>query len=170
MAVRNLTHGTLKIKDGTSPTPNELVIPIMEGNLSFEEKHEAHVIKNRGRLEELSQGSEEAIMIDFDFTFERWEGKPSSGIPSVPDALMLRGEASGWTTTNPNKINSPKTTTLEFTIADVEGTGGGYNEVLTFALFSVDSFPFKEGQDANKVSVKGKSLQAIPVVDANATV
>ena len=168
MATRNLTHGTLKIIDGTTPTPNSLTVPIADGDLTFEEKKQANVIKNRGVLKEFSQGEEEAVPVSWTITFERWEAKPA-GTPSVVDILKGRGGAAAYKTTNPNKINSPYTTTLEFTIADVEGTGGGYNEVLTFTLFSADALSFSEGKEKNTVKVSGMALVTKPTITSAAS-
>lgn len=170
MSLRNLTHGSLLVQDGTSPTPNERVISIQNGDLEFTRKQAANVVMHRGTLAEFTRGSEEPCSIRFSFSFDRWEGKPA-GTPSIKEALTGTGLASGvWKTVSANKLNSPFTTNLVFTLQDVEGVAaGGFNETLTFAEFHADEISFKEGEDTNTCSVSGKALILEPTVDADAS-
>lgn len=162
MAVRNLTHGTLVIKDGTS-TPKTLTIPIMEGDLEFTEEQEAQTILNRGVLKEFTKGPEAPVSIRFSMTFEEWRGKPASTVPSVPDALKQRNEASSWTSTSTNE-QGPYVVDLVFTLDAVQATGtGDFDEELKFSQFHCDSLRFSEGQDANRIEVSGKALVTTPV-------
>lgn len=170
MPARNLNHGSLVIKDGAG-SPASLTVPIMEGDLEWEEANESHAISNRGTLKEFTIGQETPVTVKFTITFERWQGKPA-GTPSVIDALMKRGNAATWTSTgagNSLKQNAPFTTLLEFTLADPEGSGGGYNEVISLNHFACDRRSFKEGADADRVTITGKAMIAKVTTAANAS-
>ena len=161
-APRNMTHGTLVIKDGTG-TPETLTIPCREGVLSFAEISEAPVIKNRGVLYAFADPVQEAVDISFTLLFEEWQGKSASGSdPSPRDALKKEGNASGWTTT---LTGGPYCVDLEFTIAKPsEPAATEENEVLTFSDFHADRCEFTEGEDVNRLVVTGKALITKPSV------
>ena len=151
MAVRNLTHGSLKIKGGTSG--QELTIPIEEGNVRFTVRREARVIMNRGTIQEFSEGDEEPMAVSFGIKFEEWRGKTTSGAnPSPPDALRKKGNASSWTSV---QTCGPYMVDLEFTMT-APCTTGDQDEVLTFPNFHADEVSFEEGQDYNMLNVTGK--------------
>lgn len=170
MPIRNLTHGSLVIQDGTSPTPLSIGIACQKGDLKWSRTKEAKVVKNRGRLYEKTQGEEMVIPISFSGAFERLTAKPNED-PTPYEALHQEGPAAGWVSTLPNKLNSPFGVDLVFTLADVEGAdAGGENEIMTFEKFTIDKFDFAEGGDANEFTVTGSCLSIKPSVDSNPTV
>lgn len=172
MSVRNLTHGSLVVRDGTSPTPNSVAIPIQSGDFKFSRTRTANTIHNRGALKEFTRGTEEACAISFSIVFERYESKsgaiPSAESPTPVEALTGTGAASTWRSTLPNRLNSPFGTDLVFTIADVEGGasvgGSGQNEIMTFTKFVADKIDFSEGEASNTLDVSGKALVLGPTI------
>lgn len=157
MAARSRIHGTVKLIDGTTPTPNEITIPIQDGDLRFQERKEARTVWNRGKLKEFVEGSEEPVSVSFSITFEEWKGK-NGGTASPVDALKKRGNASSWVS---RSSSGPYTVLLRFILADVEASGG-QNETLDFDKFHCDEPAFEEGEDHNTITVTGKALVAAP--------
>jgi hypothetical protein len=93
----DLKDCTFKIRDGSSPTPNELTIKIGEGNLTYTENVEREYTPDRGVLDEVRDGDEQPLDVTFDFTWEFLRGGLGSGDPpTVEDALKNRGNAAGW--------------------------------------------------------------------------
>lgn len=151
MAVRNLTHGSLKIVGGGSG--EELIIPIEEGNVRFTVRREARVIMNRGVIEEFSEGDEEPMSVSFGIKFEEWLGKTTTGAPPSPaDALRQRGNASAWSSV---QECGPYLVDLEFTMTK-PCTTTDQSETLTLPNFHADEVSFEEGQDFNMLNVSGK--------------
>ena len=89
----------LKIKDGGA---NELQIKIGEGTLTYDEKRNMEYVKDRGVLDSVREGDEEAMDVSFEFVWEQLTAVSTSGsgTPTIEDALKQRGEASGWVTTS----------------------------------------------------------------------
>lgn len=167
MPARNLTHGTLQVQDGAA---HSITLALMEGDVQWEYKFEANVVKNRGILKEWTQAEQVPVTVKFTIHFEALTGKPASAVPTPFDAMTGTGQAAAWTSTNPNLLNSPFTTTLVLTEADVEGhAAGGYNEVASFTLFTLDTASFKEAKDSNKISFSGRALVKIPGLVRNAS-
>lgn len=99
MAAIDLKNATIKIKDGTTPTPNELEVKIGEGNLSYTEKKNMIYTKDRGALDEVREGDEEPVEVQMDFVWEFLKAN-TGDTPSISDALKKRGEASAWVSTD----------------------------------------------------------------------
>ncbi len=159
---RNLRDATLKIVDGTADTPLYLEIPIMDGDLSWSEKHPTMIVKNRGKIDSRKEGDEEAMEVSFSFLFEQYQFATgeATGV-SVHDALYGTGgaaaEGAAWVSTD---SCGPYAIDLEFTIANP--CADGEAEVLTFPKFHADKFDFKEASEANKCTVSGSSLAQVP--------
>jgi hypothetical protein len=153
--VRNLTHGQLTIKDG-STTPKTLVVPFEMGNLEFTVTRSAFVFRNRGTIAGMTPGLEEPCQVNFGLKFSEWLGLTTSGAaPSVVDTLYQQGNASTWVST---LGCGPYTVDLEFLLDDpCAGTpSAGENETLTFADFHADEVRFVEGEEFDELTVSGK--------------
>lgn len=152
---RNLRDGVLKIKDGGS---NSLTIPVDKGDLKFNVKEIAHIIRNRGVLHGMTRGQEEAVEVEFSFFFTEWRGPTGSATDVSPvDALKKQGNAASWAST---LACGPYCTDLEYTITNPCSTGE--DEVLLFSDFHADEVRFEEGEESNMISVKGIALVLQP--------
>lgn len=100
MSVIDLKNATIKIKDGTG-TPNEIEIKVGEGQMKYTEKRNIDYRLDRGVLDDVVEGNEEPMEVSLDF---QWEFlKASTGDPpTIEDALKQRGEASSWTSSDPD--------------------------------------------------------------------
>ena len=159
--VRNLTHGQLTIKGGTSG--QSLVVPIEEGNLRFSVRRPVKVIMNRGVIDSFAEGNEEPMSVSFNFKFEEWRGRTLTAyatIPSVPDALRQKGNASAWTS---SLECGPYCVDLQFDL-DNPCTANGIDQTerLVFPDFHADEVSFEEADDADRVSVSGMCLALEP--------
>ena len=151
---RNLRDGIVILQDGTPSTPKQLIIPVMDGNLSFTEHRPKAMVMNRGKLYSKRSGNEMEVDLSFEVTFTQWGfANASTGI-SVPDALNQRGGASDWVSADPSACNVYAVNVL-FQIADPED--GTKAELLTFNKVSHESIKFQEG-DPNKLTFTGKAF------------
>ncbi len=159
VCTRNLRDGNLTIVDGTG-TPNTLDIPIDEGDLKFTDAQPTNTIKNRGVLDHRRSGDQMEMEVSFSMKFCQWSYASGSvtGISPV-DALRKLGGASAWTSTHDSC--SPYSVDLRFEMTDP--TSAGVNkERLVFPKFHAETIEFSEGDDANKISVSGRSFATAP--------
>ena len=90
--------GTLvKIRDGAG-TPAILTAKIGDGTLSFTEKRNLDYVLDLGILDDVTEGDDIPMDVNFDFTWEYL--KAITGTPTVEDALKQRGQASAWVSTD----------------------------------------------------------------------
>lgn len=161
-AVRNLTHGELKIVDGTTPTANELIIPLDNGNLRFTRRRPVATIMNRGVLSQFANTPQQPVDLSFSFKFQEWRGETGGGSPppSPHDALTQAGNASSWASTiTPDTVY---TVDLVFTLSNPQATGG-QSETLTFSDFHATEFAFEEGEEFSLITASGQALVVTPV-------
>ena len=93
----DLKDVTFKIKDGTTPTPNEVEIKIGEGTLTYTERQNMDYTLNRGTLDEVREGDEVPMDVKFEFTWEYIKANTTSGgTPTIEDALKQIGNAVAW--------------------------------------------------------------------------
>lgn len=160
--VRNLTHGQLTIKDGAG-SPNSLVVGTEDGNLRFSVRRPAKVIMNRGTIAGLVEGNEEAMTVSFSAKFEEWRGRTLTAyatVPSVPDALRKKGNASSWTST---LECGPYCVDLQFDLSNpCTAAATDQTERLVFPDFHADELGFEEGDNADVLNVSGISLALEP--------
>jgi hypothetical protein len=158
-STRNLRHGTLILRDGTTPTAITLEIPIQDGDLDFTITYPTFTVKNRGKIDHKRTGDETEIDIKFSFKFEQWSyaSGAATGISPV-DALTKKGGASAWVSTGPSC--GPYSIDLIFRVENP--CNPAEYEQLVFPAFNVESLNFKEGSEFDTVSVSGKALAFEP--------
>jgi hypothetical protein len=148
---RNLRDATLTIEDGTG-TPNTLLIPISDGNVSWTEHNPTVTVLNRGKLFNRRQGNDKEVDVSFEVTFAQYSYQSGgSGTPSVRDVLLQAGPASSWVTTD--AICDIYATNLKFEIKNPADPTN--SEILMMDKFTVETLAFKEG-DPDKLTVTGK--------------
>ena len=158
-STRNLRHGKLLIRDGTTPTPFVLEIPISEGDLDFTITYPTFLVRNRGKIDHKRTGDETEIDIKFSFKFEQWSYASGAGTGVSPvDALTKKGGASAWVSTGPSC--GPYSIDLMFRVENP--CNAAEYEQLVFPAFNVDSLNFKEGSEFDMISVSGKALAFEP--------
>lgn len=150
---RNFRDGILAIVDNTPTTPNKLIIPVMDGNLTWTEHTPKAMVMNRGKLYSRRAGNEQEVDVSFDVTFTQLvHANGSSGV-SVRDALTKTGGASAWVSTD--TVCDVYAVDLFFQMLDPEDQTK--TEQVTISKFSPDTLKFAEG-DPNKLTVSGKAF------------
>ncbi len=93
----DLKNTTLIIRDGATPTPNEIELKIGEGNLTWTERKEMNYVPDRGILDVVNQGDEQPVEVSFDLVWEFITTDTGGGPPPTPiDALKRINGASAW--------------------------------------------------------------------------
>lgn len=159
LKTRNYRDGIIIIRDGATPTSNELEVLGAEGDLSFSETQTAKVIMRRGAVDSLREGDEEPINLSFTIKFEQWEAADGddTGI-SVRDALKQTGNAATWVSTGDC---GPYVVDIVFKIKDACNPGAF--EVLTFEKFIAEGINFTEAQEYNTLAISGRCVSFPPV-------
>lgn len=156
--VRNLRDGTLTINDGDS---NTLVVVLDEGNLEFSETRNVIQVKNRGVLDHLRSGDEEAVTVSFTgrYLYLLKDTGDTDETVSVREALLKKGGASGWASTG--VTGEPYQVELVFEVAN---PGGVKDETITFAHFAVTRLTVGEGAEADTIRVEGIDYETEPAI------
>jgi hypothetical protein len=157
----DLKDSTFKIKDGTSPTPNEVSIKIGEGTLTFTERKNMDYTLDRGTLDEVREGDEVPMDVKFDFVWEYIKANTSSGgTPTIEDALKQIGNAATWVSSDADTCR-PYAVDLEV-LNEPTPAACGDKETITLPDFryeQIDHDP-RTGQ----ISVTGKCNAKIATV------
>jgi hypothetical protein len=147
----DIKNATIKMKDGTTPTPEELEIKVGEGNVTFKETSARTYELDKGRLDTVRNGDEAPVEVSLEFLWE-WL-KADTGLPPTPvDALKKRGEAADWVSSSADPCE-PYCVDIEITLApDCED--GSKNEVILLPDFRVEELNYD--LRAGQISVSGK--------------
>lgn len=147
---------TITIKDGTSPTPNEVAIKVGEGNITFTENRTIEYILDRGVIDEVREGDQVPLDVSFEFNWIYLTGSPSSGaLPTIKDALTNVGNASGWVSSDPDNC-APYAVDIEILYEPVCGKSAGIeNERITISDFRWESLD--HDLRAATISVTGRA-------------
>lgn len=100
----DIKNTELKLVDGTTPTANELIIKVGEGNLTYSETREIEYTLDRGRIDEVREGDEVPMDVSFDLLWEFITGNlDSAGVPpTVEDVLKNENNAATWISSDPD--------------------------------------------------------------------
>ncbi len=79
--------------------PNQLKIKIGEGNLTYSEKKMREYKKDRGKLDQVRDGDEDPMEVDFQFAWIYLKSPTGAITPTFEEALKQIGPASGWVST-----------------------------------------------------------------------
>lgn len=160
----NLRDVTIKIQDGTTPTPNEITVKIGEGNVTYSESRTIEYTLDRNVLDEVREGEEVPMDVTFDFLWDFLKGSSATGAtPTVEDALKRRGAAASWVSTDSDQC---RPYAVNIILENVPGCGIGDQEVITLPDFRWDSVD--HDLRAGSVAVTGRcnSLEATIVRSA----
>lgn len=88
----DLKNATIKLRDGTTPTPRELEVKVGEGNLTYSEKRNMEYTLDRGVLDEVKEGDQVPVDVSLDLVWEYITGGSDTGaVGTVEDFLKRRG-------------------------------------------------------------------------------
>ena len=134
-ALVDIKRTTVTFKDGTG-TPNELLIKIGEGNITFSENRAIEYILDRGLIDEVREGDEAPVDVSFEFNWEYLTGSPTTAAPPTPkDALQRTGNASSWISSDAD-LCAPYAIDIEILFEpDCGASAGVENERITISDF-----------------------------------
>ncbi len=84
---------------------NAVYVKVGDGNLTYSEKRNLTYIRDRGFLDTVRKGDDEALDVSLDFTWE-FLASPSGEPPTVEEALKQIGNASTWVSTSVDACES----------------------------------------------------------------
>lgn len=158
MPAIDLKNCTIVIRDGTSPTPNEIELNIGSGNLTWTEHKNREYQKNRGLLDTVRNADEEPVDLSFAC---KWDFlRASSGNPTPRDAFNQEGQASSWVTSDAADACAPYAVDVILTFAPGCGLD---TEVISFLKFRADNCAYDP--KAYSIAVTGKCNITKPDVE-----
>ncbi len=123
------------LRDGTTPTPNQISVKIGEGNLTFTENRNLEYRLDRGKLDEVREADQAPMDVSLDAVWEFL--KASSGQPaSVEDFMKFRGAAAGNLSTDADVCSPPS---IDIIVENIPGCGGIDKEIITIPDFRYDA-------------------------------
>ncbi len=161
--VRNLRDAEMVLVDGTSPTPQRLVVILDEGDLSWTERTNTIEVKDRGSIGNghLRVGDEESVSLSFTAKWTQLVG--TSVLSSDPLQLYeFLTFASGTNLVSTSAAGEQATFQLEFTVLDPAGQA---SEKIVFSKVYREKLTMSEGDDYNLISFSGKNFATRPVVE-----
>ncbi len=134
--------------DPFSVIGNAVYVKIGEGNLTYSEKRNLTYIRDRGFLDTVRKGDDEAIDVSMDFT---WEFLTATSLepPTVEDALKRRGNAAAWVSTS---VDACESYAVDIIMLNIPPCGTDA-ESITLPEFRWNSV--SHDMRGGKVSVKG---------------
>lgn len=158
-SVKNFTHGTLTIRDGSTP-PKELVVDLDDGNLSFEEIEESQGVMSRGKPRAHARGVKEMTPVSFSAHYTEFVSS-SPALADVSIADFLRGTyLDGTPVPGLESVSDcgPHQVDLLWDIASDCKAGLEENEQIVFEQFHADRKAVQENEDFDKITITGKAI------------
>lgn len=160
MAQIDLKNATLYLRDGSSPTPNELEIKIGEGNLSWTEATTMIYTLDRGILNDVREGDQVPVEVSLDII---WEFLKGDGYLTPRDVLYFEGEASNWESTDADECR-PKS--LDLVIEYEPPCSGEDNEIIILKDFRKENVAYNLREASLAVTGKCNVTKAIVTREA----
>jgi hypothetical protein len=158
MARINLRNCTVKLRDG-SGTPKELTIGIGQGNLTWTETFNREYLPDRGILDDVVDGDETPMQVDFQFKFEYLKSAAGATTPTPYEAMHKIGAASTWVSSDADPCHPYS---LDLIVENVPNCSTGDNETYVFPDFRVESI--NPDINGRQVSASGKCNAVRPTI------
>lgn len=154
MAVIDLKEVTIKIKDGTTPTPKELEVKLGEGNMTYTINRQYDYILDKGLLDAVREGDQVPMDVSFNATYEYYTGVAPT--PTIAEALEGVGVAAseGWISSDTVDPCNPYAVDIEIVNAP-NCTAANSTETLTIPHFRVETIT--GDLDAGQFSFAGRA-------------
>ena len=155
MAKISLREAEVKFVDGTPGTPNEIIIKIGDGNLTWTEARTIEYINDRGFLSERRETDDVPMSVSFQFNWDYIKGRTGGGeLPTPIDVLKRINNASAWISTDPDSCQ-PYSIDIVVTY-EPECSGTEIDETITLPKFVHESLDFDI--DAGQIDCSGTCL------------
>lgn len=157
---KDLSDGTIKLEDGTTPTANSLTVAIEDGDLNYTIARPKYNILDRGSLSHQRLADEVPVSGSFSFIWVQSIKATGDSAPEIMEVMQFSGAAAAWVTTNTDRGNV-KTLSLKFEVVNPDSTLD--DERITFSRVHFTNLKFSEGRP-NKVSCDFEAFQTAPAV------
>lgn len=160
----NLKNSRLTIMDNTPTTPLEVVIPLLDGNLSLSIPGEPYVeVRDQGEIDHIRPGDPGLLSGSAGFKFKGF----TTGATGVTPAEALMGDGASWVYTAVTgagydlaDATTVKVLQLLFEILDDSGSLVESVEIPNVPCPTID---FREGKEANAISFSFTAIQRKPI-------
>ena len=160
--VRNLRDGQLVISDGTG-TPLTLTLALDNGDLSWSSPESDVQIKDRGNLDHVRDGDQEAIELSFSSMWTNLVNASEAGASAgSANVLYEMIENEGSTYTSVAQAGEKYQLKYAFTVTDP--AAGANTELIEFNSVYKQNLECSEGDDANTLSFSGISYETAPTI------
>ena len=158
----DLKQATVKIVDGTTPTPNELTVKIGEGNITWTETQEREYTLDRGNLDTVRDGDDTPVDMSMDATWEWLRSKAGDPDVTIEEALKQVGAASAWVSSAADACE-PYAVDLVITYRPTCTAVETHFEVITIPDFRWESIEHDTAAGTLAVTGRANVTQAVPV-------
>ncbi len=159
MPVRSLKDAVLTITDGASAS---IIVTLDNGDLSWTESQPINVISDRGVLDHARKANEVPVTVSFSAQFAgSVAGNSDSATVSLYEMLTKTGDASGYTSDEPN--SDTWAMVLGFAITDPD-TGTAANETITFPRWHCEELTITEGDPSDTIAASGQAMVTAPTI------
>lgn len=142
----DLKNCTVILRDGTA-TPNELTLKIDEGNLNWTSRFNKEARKDRGNLDYIHEGDQEAMQVSIECRFD--EITSSSGEAVSPHEFLTKtGAASAYEST----ADDCAAYSVDIVVEVDQTCGTVEDEIITFPDFSVEEIGGSFGDGTLSIS------------------
>lgn len=156
---KNLRDGQLVVKDGHG-TPKTLTVLFVQGDLTWTESKDNKIVFNRGSIHHARNGNDVPMTMSFSAGWVQLIGKNVSAGESTQLYEMLTDYGTSIYTTTGGTCE-PYQLTFEFTVTD---SCGDKDEKISFLKMMTDSVTCSEGDEMNRISYSGTSLNTKPTI------
>ena len=153
MARIALRDVTLTLRDGSTPTPNELEIQVGDGNITWTEQRPLEYINDRDKLDDRRLAPEVPLEVNLTVKWEYYRGD-GAGDPSPMDVFYFENDASAWVSTDSDPCRPKCVDLIIENIPDCIGTAK--KETYVFPKFFAENVDFDIS--AGQLSVRGTCL------------
>lgn len=158
---RNLRDGQLVINDG-STVPQTLTVVLDNGDLSWTEKKNPKINRDRGALHSHRPGDDEPVQLKFSLMWTQLIGKSVTSGNATEFYEMVNNLDNTFASVAGCGENF--SLEYEFTVTAPCLAVSGNSEKITFAEVFLDELQMGEGDDANKIDFSGTDFEPKPTI------
>lgn len=165
MAVpRTLREGQLTINDGTTPTPQSVVVTLDEGDLSWTNNNETKMILDRGEYAGTRRGNFVPVNISFSAKWAELLGL-TLYTPTDPTLYeIINNEGDMFESVEDDNCGQAFMLEFVFLVTDPCTDNTGTDQQITFAKCCMETFECAEGDEYNTLSYSGTDYERKPTI------
>ena len=154
MAKIALRDVTVTLRDGTTPTPNELELVIGDGNITWTEQRPLEYTNDRDLLDERRLAAEVPMEVNLTAKLDYYTGLTAGSTPSPMDAFYFQGHASSWESSDSDPCRPRCLDLVVDNIPTCNGTDA--RETYVFPRFFAENVDFD--MRSAQLSIRGTCL------------